>query len=75
MGEWWTRIGTMSGVSRKGLRSLLLLVCWQLWLERNVRMFQRTERHARVLLSHIRDETRTWESAGAKHLATLFEGA
>uniref|UniRef100_K3XS27 Secreted protein n=1 Tax=Setaria italica TaxID=4555 RepID=K3XS27_SETIT len=56
----------MPGVPRKGLRSLLLL----LWLERNARTFQRTERPAHALLSQIRGEARTWKSAGAKHLLT-----
>nr|TKW35829.1 hypothetical protein SEVIR_2G400700v2 [Setaria viridis] len=64
----------MPGVPRKGLRSLLLLVCWQLWLERNARTFQRTERPAHALLSQIRDEARTWKSADVKHLAALLEG-
>nr|TKV94142.1 hypothetical protein SEVIR_9G273600v2 [Setaria viridis] len=72
--EWSTHMGAMPGVPRKGLRSLLLLVCWQLWLERNARTFQRTERHAHALLSQIRDEVCTWESAGAKHMAALLEG-
>jgi hypothetical protein len=32
--EWWTSIGSLAGYPSKGWRSLLILVCWELWKER-----------------------------------------
>lgn len=70
--EWWMHMGALAGVPKKGLHSLLLLVSWQLWLERNARTFQRKERPAHVLMLQIKEEARAWEMASAKHLAGLL---
>ena len=68
-------MGTLEGVPGRGFRSLLLLVNWELWLERNARTFKRAERLVHILLLKIKEETRTWGVAGAKHLSALLEGA
>lgn len=39
--DWWTAVGSMNGAPLKGWRSLIILVCWELWKERNARVFQR----------------------------------
>ena len=39
--DWWTMMGTRAGVPRKGLHSLILLVVWEIWKERNARTFQK----------------------------------
>ena len=31
------------GVSRKGLKSLVILVCWEIWNERSARIFSSTK--------------------------------
>jgi hypothetical protein len=59
-------------VPKKGTRSLLLLVVWHIWLERNNRTFQRQERSVADLLSAIKAEARLWGVAGAKHLLALL---
>jgi len=68
-------MGTLEGVPGRGFRSLLLLVNWELWLERNARTFKRVERPVHILLLKIKEEARTWGFAGAKHLSVLLEGA
>ena len=67
-------MGTLEGVSGRGFRSLLL-VNWELWLERNARTFKRAERPVYILLLKIKEEARTWGVAGAKHLSALLEDA
>jgi hypothetical protein len=54
-----------SVVPKKGTHSLLLLVVWQIWLERNARTFQRRERSVTDLLAAIKAEARLWGVAGA----------
>lgn len=61
------------GTPQKGVRSLLLLVSWELWLERNARTSKRRERSVTTLLSHIKAEIRLWSIAGAKHLSGLCD--
>jgi hypothetical protein len=41
--KWWTAMSNAPGTSRKGLRSLIILVCWEIWKERNARVFERIE--------------------------------
>jgi hypothetical protein len=68
-------MGALEGVPGCGFRSLLLLVTWELWLERNARTFKRVERPMHILLLKVKEEARTWGVAGAKHLSALLEGA
>ena len=49
-------MGTLEGVPGRGFRSLLLLVNWELWLERNARTFKRAERPVHILLLKIKEE-------------------
>jgi hypothetical protein len=41
LADWWTMIGNMPGTPLKEWRSLVILVCWELWKERNERIFRR----------------------------------
>lgn len=42
--DWWCMMATLDGVPKKALRSLLLLVNWEVWKERNARTFVRNSR-------------------------------
>jgi hypothetical protein len=67
-------LGTRTGVPpRSGLRSLILLVAWEFWKERNARTFQRKEQT--TILLKIKEEARAWGLAGAKRLVSLITGA
>ena len=70
--EWWSALAGTRGVPRRGLKSLVILVCWEVWMERNARIFNRTEAPSFVVTTKIRDETALWIVAGAKHLAHLI---
>ena len=50
---------------RKGIQSLILLAAWEIWLERNRRIFQREELSVDLLVRRIRDEAVLWNVAGA----------
>ena len=70
--DWWWKLGSRPGVPRSGLRSLILLVVWEIFKERNARTFQRKEQSTMSLLLKIKEEARAWSLAGAKHFASLL---
>jgi len=57
---------------RKGIRSLALLVIWEIWCERNARVFRKRETSAPGLLAKIKSEAGAWALAGAKDLESLL---
>ncbi|WVZ67809.1 LOW QUALITY PROTEIN: hypothetical protein U9M48_016839 [Paspalum notatum var. saurae] len=69
--HWWTSTDAVPSTSKKGLRSLIILVCWEIWMERNNRIFNRSESPNGVVLQKIKDEAHLRVTAGAKGLATL----
>jgi hypothetical protein len=48
-----------------------MLISWELWKERNVRIFDRKEATCDNIFFKVRDELDRWVMAEAKHLATL----
>ena len=70
--DWWDMITTSTTVSRKAGRSLTLLVIWELWKERNARVFRRREASTLTLMTNIKAEAAAWMLAGAKDLALLL---
>jgi hypothetical protein len=58
-------------MSHKASRSLALLINWEIWKERNCRVFNRTETHVHSLVCKIKEEFSLWLSTGAKCLAAL----
>ena len=49
-------MGKLRNVRTKALRSLLLLVNWEIWKERNARIFDRRESSTIALLTKIKQE-------------------
>lgn len=41
--NWWSTRASTPRIPGKGLRSLIILICWELWKERNARIFYRLE--------------------------------
>lgn len=58
--------------SGAGIDSLVLLVSWELWNERNRRTFDNSGRMPTQVLALIRDEVDSWITAGYRSLAPLF---
>jgi mannosylglycoprotein endo-beta-mannosidase len=63
----WIQICRMNSPTekRKGVHSLLLLATWEIWRERNRRIFQHEELSVEALVVRIRDEAALWNMAGA----------
>jgi hypothetical protein len=54
--------------NRKAISSLVLLVTWELWNERNARVLNNKYANHDVILDKIKREARLWVIAGAKRL-------
>ena len=54
------------------IRSLSLLVIWEIWRERNARVFRKHETSVLRLLAKIKSEAAAWVKAGAKALESLI---
>ena len=57
---------------RKVVASLTLLVTWEVWNERNARVFNNKSVPSLVLLDKVKNEARLWVLAGAKCLGNLM---
>jgi hypothetical protein len=61
----------LSSCNRKGLRTLLILVNWTIWRERNARIFDHKFLSSQQIVASVKYEATTWKVAEARHLATL----
>jgi hypothetical protein len=50
--EWWTIIST--GKNRKGMASLAMLIIWDIWNERNDRVFKNKRAPTQVIFERIK---------------------
>jgi hypothetical protein len=69
--EWWAITTSGPNIPRKAARSLALLIIWEVWKERNNRIFDHTKSTTTSLVIKIKSEFGLWLSAGAKSLANL----
>ncbi|KAM3229105.1 hypothetical protein ACQJBY_060183 [Aegilops geniculata] len=70
--DWWTKLSLARSPSRKGMASLFMLVSWELWKERNARVFINTSTSSSIIVDKILDEASLWVSAGAKGLDVIL---
>jgi hypothetical protein len=73
--SWW--MAARSGLnkrSKKALDSLILLVCWFIWLEHNARVFNRRSHTVLDVVSHILQELNAWIAARYHSLLALSQG-
>jgi hypothetical protein len=70
--DWWIQITSVPDTPRKGLRSLTLLASWEIWKERNNRIFDRRGASVPSFVNRIKGEVSLWIAAGAKDLAGLL---
>ena len=72
--EWWRHM-TMGGIpQRKAMASLTLLVSWEIWNERNGRVFRNKYVSPPSIYAKIKYEANLWVLAGARHLGVLLPG-
>ena len=70
--SWWTEARKhVPKHNRRGFDSLVVLICWQLWKERNDRTFDRRVRTIEEVIDRIVDEIAAWSLAGFRHLETV----
>ena len=70
--EWWTEAIHKRGQSRKDMTSLAMLVTWEIWKERNARVFRNTASTANMVIDKIKEEAALWGLAGAKAFSSLM---
>ncbi|CAL4948729.1 unnamed protein product [Urochloa decumbens] len=71
--EWWEHLLSIQPHQRrKGVSTLFMITGWQLWKERNARLFDRTASSTSVVVSRIQQEADLWIAAGARKLGSLF---
>jgi exonuclease III len=74
--DWWLQSRLLlPAIIRRGFDSLVILVVWCIWKERNLRVFQGRSRSAAVLDANITEEADRWSLVGFSHLAALWAGA
>jgi hypothetical protein len=56
------------------LHQPLMIVTWELWKERNARIFNNVSIMPTIIFDKIKLEARTWVLAGAKQLGNLISG-
>ena len=71
--QWWRQM-TQEGTHRKAMASLLFLTSWEIWNERNARVFRNKHFPPTNILAKIKHEARLWSTAGAKHLCAFLPG-
>jgi hypothetical protein len=71
--DWWlsSRAGLPEAL-RRSFDSLVLLVSWCIWKERNRRTFDRKSRSLTQLLHQIREEADAWVGAGFRALSLVL---
>ncbi|KAM3244770.1 hypothetical protein ACQJBY_056229 [Aegilops geniculata] len=70
--EWWRNIASGRSQSRRALLSLMLLISWEIWKERNARVFRSTAIPVGVLVTRVKAEASLWCLAGAKYLCNIM---
>jgi hypothetical protein len=65
--DWWYAMVRGPSTHRKGLASLILLTVWEIWKERNARVFRQKVSPSFVILYKIKCKARLWVIVGAKH--------
>ena len=69
---WWTDLADAMSRNKKGVRSLIILVIWEICRERNARIFDHREASVQQVLNVIKGAAALWSAAGAKHLGGLI---
>jgi hypothetical protein len=69
--DYWQVITSTTPSSSKDLRTAVILITWEIWKEKNERVFNNKSSPPSVIMHKIREEGKYWILAGAKSLADL----
>ena len=70
--SWWDELLSNNTQPVKALSSLLLLVGWELWKERNARVFRSKAAPVAIVTRIMKEEMSIWAIAGAKNLSNVM---
>jgi hypothetical protein len=70
--DWWYKISRMVNCPRKALKSIIILVAWELWCECNARIFRQVASTPATIIAKIKEEARAWIVAGATKLTEII---
>jgi hypothetical protein len=70
--EWWKAVIYTNGVCRKSIASLMMLISWEIWNERNARVFRKVSSMPSSVVVRIKNEANLWSIAGAKKLGSIM---
>lgn len=71
--DWWRRASMRTAKeARRGLNSMVILIVWEIWKQRNRCTFDVEQPRAQVTIRLIMEEARTWGATGVKKLKQLL---
>lgn len=70
--EWWKEVIHKRGTQRKAISSMAMLVSWEIWKERNARVFQNHVVSVEMVVNKIKEEASMWCLAGAKAISSIM---
>ena len=70
--QWWKSGEGQPGYSRKAVNSLQVLIYWEIWNERNARVFHNKASLPTSVAAKIREEAKTLVVAGATFLGNIL---
>lgn len=72
--EWFVQMmNSLQPTLKEGMRSLIMLTTWEIWRERNSRVFRKVGRQVQRIVESIIDEANTWAHAGNKGLRQVLQ--
>jgi hypothetical protein len=69
--HYWHAITGSPTAHPQGLKTAVTLITWELWKERNDRIFNNKASMPMAVVEKIKEESKIWILAGAKHLADI----
>jgi predicted negative regulator of RcsB-dependent stress response len=64
--DWWSEGIHKKGALVKAMASLVMLISWEIWNERNARVFRQHFSTSTMITNRIKEAARVWCLAGAK---------
>ena len=69
---WWSHVTNDMTISPRALASIIILVFWTIWNERNARVFRNTSTLPSFIVANLKVEARNWVIAGTRHVGNLM---
>jgi hypothetical protein len=70
--DWWMQAVHKQGQFKKTMGSTAMLISWELWNERNARIFWNNVYTSSMIIIKIKEELALWSLAGAKAVSIVI---